>query len=79
MVALTSFPDSTLGKMADAVLQISSPTPKSTKTSEVASIQPMGTLFEQSLLICLDMLILDLMESKSVNADQMFGNHANLE
>lgn len=79
MIALTSFPDSTLGKMADAILQISSPTPKSTKTSKVASIQPMGTLFEQSLLICLDMLILELMDSRSFDANQMFGNHANLE
>ncbi|SHS25193.1 3-hexulose-6-phosphate isomerase [Mycobacteroides abscessus subsp. abscessus] len=79
MITLTSFMDSTLGEMADAVLQISTPTPKSTKTSEVSSVQPMGTLFEQSLLICLDLLILDLMESQSTSVDQMFGNHANLE
>ncbi len=79
MITLTSFVDSTLGEMADEVIQISSPTPKSEKTSEVTSIQPMGTLFEQSLLICLDILILELMEHKSAHSDQMFGNHANLE
>ncbi|MCM3693912.1 6-phospho-3-hexuloisomerase [Neobacillus niacini] len=79
MITVTSFVDSTLGEMADVVLRIPSPTPKSTKISEITSIQPMGTLFEQSLLICLDILIMDLMESKSANAEQMFGNHANLE
>ncbi|MEW9108998.1 MAG: 6-phospho-3-hexuloisomerase [Cytobacillus gottheilii] len=79
MITLTSFVDSTLGEMADEVIQISSPTPKSEKTSEVTSIQPMGTLFEQSLLICLDLLIPELMEQKSAHSDQMFGNHANLE
>ena len=79
MITLTSFVDSTLGEMADEVVQISSPTPKSEKASEVTSIQPMGTLFEQSLLICLDLLILELMEYKSAHSDQMFGNHANLE
>ncbi|KMJ57647.1 hypothetical protein AB685_16780 [Bacillus sp. LL01] len=77
-ITLTSSVDSTLGGMADVVLRIPSPT-KSANNSKISSIQPMGTLFEQSLLICLDILILELMESKSINADQMFGNHANLE
>jgi len=43
------------------------------------SIQPMGTLFEQSLLILCDSLILSLMRQTNVSAAQMFERHANLE
>jgi 6-phospho-3-hexuloisomerase len=39
----------------------------------------MGSLFEQSLGILLDVLILYLMESENINAGQMFARHANLE
>jgi 6-phospho-3-hexuloisomerase len=78
MIALTNSVDSTIGGMADIVLRIPSPT-KSANNSEIRSIQPMGTLFEQSLLICSDIVILELMESKSINSEQMFGHHANLE
>jgi 6-phospho-3-hexuloisomerase len=43
------------------------------------SIQPMGTLFEQSLLILCDSLILELMRKTRVSAAHMLGRHANLE
>jgi 6-phospho-3-hexuloisomerase len=43
------------------------------------SIQPMGTLFEQSLLILCDILILELMRQARVSAVHMLGRHANLE
>lgn len=43
------------------------------------SIQPMGSLFEQSMLIVCDSLILRLMQSSGVGAAQMFERHANLE
>ena len=40
----------------------------------------MGALFEQSLLICLDGLIMELMAEKKKDAKKnMFQNHANLE
>ncbi|MFZ7946550.1 MULTISPECIES: 6-phospho-3-hexuloisomerase [Bacillaceae] len=79
IITLTSFVDSTLGNLADITLQIPAPTPKSDKTSDITSIQPMGALFEQSLLICLDGLIMELMAVKTKDAHQMFQNHANLE
>jgi 6-phospho-3-hexuloisomerase len=79
VITLTSFVDSTLGNLADTTLQIPAPTPKSDKTSDITSIQPMGALFEQSLLICLDGLIMELMAEKMKDANQMFQNHANLE
>jgi 6-phospho-3-hexuloisomerase len=43
------------------------------------SAQPMGTLFEQSMLIVCDSLILGLMQRTGVSAAQMFERHANLE
>lgn len=79
IITITSFLDSTLGEAADLILQIPSPTPKSDKKSLIRSNQPMGNLFEQSLLICLDALIMEIMEFKSIDANYMFANHANLE
>jgi len=43
------------------------------------SIQPMGTLFEQSLLILCDSLILSMMRQSEVSAAHMLERHANLE
>ena len=43
------------------------------------SAQPMGTLFEQSLLILCDCLILGLMQMPGVDVTQMQKWHANLE
>ena len=43
------------------------------------SVQPMGTLFEQSLLILCDSLILELMRQNGVSPANMLGRHANLE
>jgi 6-phospho-3-hexuloisomerase len=43
------------------------------------SVQPMGTLFEQSMLILCDSLILGLMQRTGVSSAQMFERHANLE
>jgi 6-phospho-3-hexuloisomerase len=43
------------------------------------SVQPLGTLFEQSFLILCDCLILGLMQRTGVSAGQMVERHANLE
>ena len=43
------------------------------------SVQPLGTLFEQSLLILCDSLILELMQRSGIGAAQMLERHANLE
>jgi D-arabinose 5-phosphate isomerase GutQ len=39
----------------------------------------MGTLFEQSMFILCDRLILELMQSMGVTTAQMLSRHANLE
>ncbi|MDR2079217.1 MAG: 6-phospho-3-hexuloisomerase [Treponema sp.] len=77
-VALISiFPGSTIGRMADVVIAVPAPTPK--VKSAAKSLQPLGSLFEQSLLLVLDALILRLMEKQGQDSDTMYGKHANLE
>ena len=63
---ITTNPQSPIGALADVVLQVPAPTPK-VEASErsaglVASIQPMGSLFEQTLSLTLDSLVLGMME-----------------
>ena len=70
---------SPIARMADAVLVIPAPSPKVQRQLEHSSVQPLGSLFEQSLLLVLDALILLLMERKGISPSAMFGRHANLE
>lgn len=76
---ITIFPDSTIGKLADIKILISAPTSKKKMEPSITSDQPMGSLFEQSLLLLLDGLILILMKKININSEEMFKNHANLE
>jgi len=76
---VTINPQSTIGGLADVVIEISAPSPKSAKEGDIKSIQPMGSLFEQSLGLFLDISIIMLMDKKGLDSDTMFGRHANLE
>ena len=51
---ITINPESTIAKLADVVVEISAPSPKSAKQGDIKSIQPMGSLFEQSEGIFMD-------------------------
>lgn len=79
VLLVTIFPQSSIADIADIVAVIPAPTPKSAQKQEVTSIQPMGSLFEQSLLLCLDIAVLGMMEKEGQTSDKMFGRHANLE
>ena len=48
-------------------------------SSERTSRQPMGSLFEQSLEILLDSLVLQVMEEKKITNEYMIQMHSNLE
>ncbi|MBS4221745.1 6-phospho-3-hexuloisomerase [Lederbergia citrea] len=74
---VTKFPKSTTGQLADFTVKI--PVPNSTIEDEINSIQPMGSLFEQSLLLFYDSIIIRLMEHLEIDSTQMFSRHANLE
>jgi 6-phospho-3-hexuloisomerase len=73
------FPESTIGKLSDAALQIPAPTPKAAVDNGLTSVQPMGSLFEQCLLLLLDSLVMGIMEKRHTDTGTMFKRHANLE
>ena len=79
ILTITTAPDSTLGRAADICLVLTAPTPKASKQSDFVSHQPMGSLFEQCLLLTLDGLIVSVMERLGLTSGEMFVRHANLE
>jgi len=71
---------SPLADLADHRVVIPTPPLKNVKGGRgLMSVQPLGTLFEQSLLILCDSLILGLMQRIGAGAAQMLERHANLE
>jgi len=66
---------SPLAQLADHRIVIPAPSLREAQ----GSLQPMGSLFEQSLLILCDSLILRSMQRTGVDAAQMLERHANLE
>lgn len=78
VAAVTIVPESTIGKLAAVSVIIPAAT-KDSATGAASSVQPMGSLFEQALLLLLDALVLQLMESEALQGAAMFTNHANLE
>ncbi len=79
VVLITAFPNSPVGHLADKIVRISAPSIKAEGSSAVQSIQPMANLFEQSLVLLLDICILQLMKALGKTSEQMFAHHANLE
>ncbi len=71
--------NSPIGKLAGMVLTIPAPSPKIDRELGFRSVQPMGSLFEQSLLLTLDAIVLLLMEKTGKTTELMFTRHANLE
>jgi 6-phospho-3-hexuloisomerase len=78
VVLATIRPESPIGQRADLVIRLPG-APKDQSSGEDTTIQPMGTLFEQSLLLFFDAVILRLMDKRGQTSQTMYGNHANLE
>jgi 6-phospho-3-hexuloisomerase len=78
IAAVTIFPESTIGKLADFTIKIPG-SPKDQSDSDYKTIQPMGSLFEQTLLLFYDAVILRFMEKRGLDSNTMYGRHANLE
>jgi 6-phospho-3-hexuloisomerase len=80
ILLFTTNPTSPLANWADQTVVLPAPSLEDVaEVRDVKSMQPMGTLFEQSLLILCDIIILWLMLRTGVSASQMRGRHANLE
>lgn len=69
---------SRMAKVADIVLIINAPS-KIKKIKGFKSIQPMTTLYEQSLFIFFDALVLILMKKLGKTSRDMWAKHSNLE
>lgn len=78
VVTVTIHPDSMLGSLSDFSVKLPG-TPKEQKNADGVTIQPMASLFEQTLIVLYDAVILGLMDQKDQSSRQMFGRHANLE
>lgn len=77
---ITINPESSIGKIADYVIKIPAPSPKAdVESGLINTVQPMGSLFEQSMYIMLDSLVVYMMHKHGLNSDEMFKRHANLE
>lgn len=79
LVLITTAPDSPVGRQADKVVQIPAPSVKADGSSGVHSSQPMANLYEQSLILLLDITAVQLMKALRKTGEQMFARHANLE
>ncbi|SUM14007.1 6-phospho 3-hexuloisomerase [Staphylococcus chromogenes] len=75
VLLITTKPDSPIGSLADLAIEL----PAGTKHDAEGSDQPLGSLFEQSALILLDSLVLNLQEQLKISEEKMQQNHANLE
>ncbi|MED4096944.1 6-phospho-3-hexuloisomerase [Peribacillus simplex] len=78
IATVTIFPDSTIGQLADITIKLPG-SPKDQSEGDYKTIQPMGSLFEQTLLLFYDASILRFMEKKGLDTNNMYGRHANLE
>ena len=76
---ITIHPGSSIGEHADLVVRVPATTPKSSNPSAATSIQPKGSLFEQTLFLICESVVLRQMEMRGIDAEGMVLHHANLE
>jgi len=80
LLLFTISPESPIGKLADLVVLISAPSHKVlVEMDHSTSMQPKGSLFEQSLFLVLDYLVIELMKRANLRSEDLFSRHANLE
>lgn len=87
VVAITTYPESPLGNLADIIVRV----PGRTKHSKLDDyfarqilgihepLAPLGTLFEDTTLVFLDGVIYSLMKRLKVSEEEMRNRHANIE
>lgn len=87
VVAITTFPESPLGRLADIVVRVPGRTKHSRLDDYFARqilgihepLAPLGTLFEDTALVFLDGVIYALMKRLKVSEEEMRNRHANIE
>lgn len=78
VAVVTICPESSIARLADLIVKLPGATKEQNDGGEI-TIQPMASLFEQTLLLFYDAVILRLMEQTGQTSTVMFGKHANLE
>lgn len=78
IVAVTTDPQSPLGKSANLVFHIPAAT-KYRKEGEAESIQPLSSLFDQTTHILLDVVCLAFSELRVESNEQAVSRHSNME
>jgi 6-phospho-3-hexuloisomerase len=80
VAAVTAARESPLIQLAHILIRLPAPTPKvHDEKDPPRSAQPLGSLFEQTMLVYLDALILMLMEKMDVAADTLLSRHTRLQ
>ena len=80
IITITAKPKSTIAKLSSKTVYLEAPSAlKKDLDHNLVSEQPMKTLFEQSLFILLESMVLQIMEKTNQKADDLAGRHANLE
>ena len=87
-MALTSYPDSTLGQLADCFILVKGRTKKEVDDENYmkrqihgnyTSLTPLGTAFELTSLVFLDAIVSELMEKMRQTEADLKARHAVLE
>lgn len=76
---LTMNTESTIAQVANNVVQLPGVSPKVVDLSDIKSIQPMGSAYEQISMLTYDAIVLDLMNQLGETTDSMFERHADFE
>ncbi|RLE68776.1 MAG: 6-phospho-3-hexuloisomerase [Thermoprotei archaeon] len=87
IIAITSYPDSPLGKIADHIIYVPGRTKVSLEKNFISRqilglhepLAPLGTLFEIMTMVFLDSVIVELMNRLGVTEEDMYRRHANIE
>ena len=87
IIAVTSFPNSRLGEMADHIVQIKGRTKLAKEKDyffrQISGIHeplaPLGTMFEISALVFLDSVIAEVMHRLGKTEKELIKRHANIE
>lgn len=78
VIALTTNPASPLASFSDLVIHVTAAT-KFRQVGEAASIQPLGSLFDQTVHLILDAICLDYASRREQTNDSAADRHSNLE
>ena len=78
VAVVTARPDSPVAAKADVVLSLDD-RPSRRPAGQSKRFQPLGSLFEQALLVVLDQVVLDLMEKLDLTEEDMARIHTGFE